>query len=81
MHEPNTLDDLLEFLQDLYERKIHYSLKSSRADSILVDIDVPGERWEVEFMKDGSVEIERFLSTGTIEGRERIDDLFARFSD
>ena len=32
-------------------------------------------------MQDGSVEIERFISDGSIEGRERLDDLFARFSD
>ncbi|MEO6796417.1 MAG: hypothetical protein ABI401_06765 [Candidatus Dormibacter sp.] len=34
----------------------------------------------MEFMQDGSVEIERFLTAVNIEGRERIDDLFARFS-
>ena len=77
----NSYDDLLAFLTRLDERKIHFGLKHIRSESVLVDIAVPGQRWEVEFMQDGSVEIERFISDGSIEGRERLDDLFARFSD
>jgi hypothetical protein len=77
----NPYDNLLAFLMKLDDRKIHFALKQIRPESILVDIAVPGERWEVEFMQDGSVEIERFVSDGSIDGRERLDDLFARFSD
>ncbi len=47
----------------------------------MVEIAVPGERWEVEFLEDGSVDVERFLSDGTIAGAAAIRDLFERFSD
>ena len=34
----------------------------------MVDITLPGLHWEIEFMTDGSVEIERYQSVGDIEG-------------
>jgi hypothetical protein len=46
----------------------------------MVTVNVPGERWEVEFMDEGTVEIERF-SEGVLHGEELIAELFARFSD
>lgn len=47
----------------------------------MVQIAVPGDRWEVEFMVDGSVEVERFHSNGQIAGSAALEELFARFSD
>lgn len=44
-------------------------------------VAVPGEHWEVEFMADGTVEIEIFESSGEISGAAKIDELFQRFSD
>ncbi len=79
--QANPFNGLLTFIAELKERKIFFRLLYSRPESVMVDISVPGERWEVEFMQDGSVEIERFVSDGSIAGREAIDDLFARFSD
>ena len=38
----------------------------------MVEIYLPGEHFGVEFMEDGSVEVERFGSDGTIEGRESL---------
>ena len=40
----------------------------------------PGERWEIEFLEDGSVEVERFISGGQICGEEVLTELFARYS-
>ena len=42
---------------------------------------VPGQRWEIEFMSDGTVEVERFVSDGTIEDASAIEVLFSNFSD
>ena len=53
--------DLLTFLNMLYEQKIYHRLSKAREDAIMVEISVPGQRWEVEFMKDGSIEIEKFF--------------------
>lgn len=75
------LPAVLEFLARLDAVSISYSLKSNRADALMVFVDVPGERWEVEFMRDGSIEIEKFKSDGTIlDGRE-LAALFRDFSD
>jgi hypothetical protein len=58
-----SLGKLLAFLDRLEQVKIHYRLAHVR-DSIMVEIAVPGERWEVEFFDSGEIEIERFVSTG-----------------
>ncbi|MCL2048659.1 MAG: hypothetical protein FWG87_08005 [Defluviitaleaceae bacterium] len=76
----NTLSSLVEFLQRLEERKIYFKLNKIR-DSILVEIAVPGQRWEVEFMADGTIEVEKFISTGTIFDHNEIEVLFRDFSD
>jgi hypothetical protein len=47
----------------------------------MVCVTVPGERWEIEFLGDGSVEIERFISNGEICGEEAFAELFARYAD
>ncbi len=77
----NVFDELLRFLKRLEEAKIAYTLRHSRSDALMVRINIPGERWEVEFLQDGDVEVERFVSDGEIESASALDDLFARFSD
>ena len=42
----------------------------------MVEIAVPGERWEVEFFADGTVEVERFVSEGGICGESELEKLF-----
>ena len=74
------IGEIIQFLDELEKRKIHYSLGKIR-DSILVEISVPGEKWEVEFFENGSVEVERFISTGTIRNETELDILFRDFSD
>jgi hypothetical protein len=75
-----SLGKLLAFLDRLEQVKLHYRLAHVR-DSIMVEIVVPGERWEIEFFDDGHVEVERFVSTGDIEGEAAIDRLFALHSE
>jgi len=76
----NAFHALVNFLKELDERKIHYNLRKIR-DSILIEVAVPGQRWEIEFMMDGSIEIEKFISSGDIFGSEEIEVLFREFSD
>ncbi len=71
---------LIDFLNDLEENSIHYELTKVR-HSIMVKIAVPGERWEVEFFEDGSVEIEKFISEGIIRDNKELKELFEKFSD
>jgi hypothetical protein len=74
-------DRFLGFLQNLDQQEISYSLAHHRDEAIMVSVALPGERWEVEFLNDGSVEIERFISQGEISGEESLNELFSRYSD
>jgi hypothetical protein len=47
----------------------------------MVEIAVPGQRWEVEFMDDGSIQVEKFISSGQIFDEKEIDVFFSEFSD
>jgi hypothetical protein len=67
---------LIEFLERLNKHRISYHLQHTRPESVLVSIAVPGEIWEVEFLKDGEVEVERFFSDGRITGEETLESLF-----
>ncbi len=78
----NPLQKLLDFLSDLDERKIFHRLSQVRPEAIMVEIAVPGERWEVEFFADGHVEVEVFgPSPGIVGGDEASRRLYDEFSD
>jgi len=47
----------------------------------MVEVAVPGERWEIELHADGEIGVEVFKSVGGIQGSEALEDLFRRFSD
>ena len=58
----NPLADCLAFIKELDDRDIHRTLACFREDAIMVEIAIPGERWEVEFFADGDVMLEIFGS-------------------
>jgi hypothetical protein len=48
----------------------------------MLQLTVPGERWEAEFFEDGTIEVERFVSTGRVEqGPTLLEDLVAKHSE
>ncbi|MCL1472331.1 hypothetical protein [Argonema antarcticum] len=73
-------DKLLTFLNKLEQEKISYTLAHHRDEAIMINVAVPGSRWEVEFLSDGSIEVEKFISHGEIAGEEALSELFARYS-
>ena len=73
--------DLLAFLNQLRAGKIYYRLSQHRDNAIMVEVTVPGERWEVEFLDDGGVDVEVFKSDGTIHDRSLLPALVDRYSD
>jgi len=77
VHSSASLAELLDFLGRLETHHLSYRLEHNRPESITVLVAVPGERWEVEFMDDGQMEVERFASDGTISGPEKLERLFA----
>jgi hypothetical protein len=68
--------DLLQFLAVLDERRVSYRLDRVR-DAVMVIVPTPGKRWEVEFMDNGTVEVERFQSDGTISDERILSELLA----
>jgi hypothetical protein len=74
------LKQFLDFLARLEAASIYYSIGKIRPDAVLVSVAVPGQHWEIEFMVDGTVEIEKFLSDGTIYREEALTQLFDEFS-
>lgn len=72
---------LTSFLKNLEHGNISYTLQSNREHTIMVIAAIPGERWEIEFLADGSVEVERFISDGEIHGEELLSELLAKYSD
>ena len=68
-------------MNSLEDKKIYYKLNKIRNESIMVEVAVPGERWEVEFMDDGTIEIEKFISDGDCYDGKELDYLFENYSD
>ncbi len=71
----------LDLLRRLQEAGLSHRVQQFRADALAVEVAVPGERWEIEFLADGDLEIEVFKSSGEVQGAEALDDLFRRFGD
>ncbi|UUY02034.1 hypothetical protein LRS13_15070 [Svornostia abyssi] len=73
-------NDVAEFTARLEGAAISYRVDNVRPGSTMFCIAVPGERWEVEFLEDGTSDIEIFRSDGTILGKEALDVLFSKFA-
>jgi hypothetical protein len=73
--------NLNDFLNKLDEVGIFHKLDKVREEAVMVEVTVPGQRWEVEFMDDGSVEIEKFISDGDMYDEKELETLFRDFSD
>lgn len=74
------MKELIKFLDILEEKKIYYKLNKVR-DAIMVDIAVPGERWEVEFFQNGDIVVEKFISQCKIYDKSELEFLFDNFGD
>ena len=74
------MNKLIDFLNELEQRNIFYTLSKHCEDYIMVKVVVPGERWEIEFSSD-DVRIEKFKSGGMIFDEQEITTLFENFSN
>jgi hypothetical protein len=61
------LEDVLRFCNELNERRASYKLSIDRPEAIRVTLDVPGERWEIDFFHDGEIELDRYVSQGVVQ--------------
>ena len=75
------MDKVLALLNRLQEALIFYTVAHNQEDAISIQVVVPGQRWEIDFYLDGTVDIEIFKSDGTIRDATAIETLFSDFSD
>ena len=47
----------------------------------MVEVVVPGQRWEIEFLDDGTVDVEKFISDKDFYEESDLDGLFREFKD
>jgi hypothetical protein len=68
---------LMKIIHALEGARIHFSVTRYRRDAISILATIPGERWEIDVLPDGSVEFERFASTGGVTGSAELKKAIA----
>ena len=77
----NMQDRVFDLLQQLEQAKISCKLARNRDDAITIEAAVPGQRWEIDCLADGTVDVEVFKSDGVIRDESAIERLLREFSD
>lgn len=72
---PSLFEQLIIFLNSLEQQNITYDLAHNRDEAIMVTVALPGQRWEIEFLTDGSIEVEKFVSNGEIYDEISLEEL------
>ncbi|HEK9099067.1 hypothetical protein KFD70_06130 [Bacillus pfraonensis] len=75
------LKEFIHFLNRLEDNHIFYKLSKVRRESVMVEVAAVGQRWEIKFMENGTVGIEKFIVDGDFYDGKEIDFLFADCSD
>src|SRR5436190_947768 len=65
----------------LDKARIRYWLQNSREGALSVLAHAPGEYWEIDFLEDGTVDVERFRSDGRIHDETMLEELFALWAE
>ena len=69
------------FIRELEVSGIHYALTSAREGAVMVQVALPGERWEVEFFDCREPEVEVFRSDGSVFGSAKLSELRENVTD
>jgi hypothetical protein len=77
----NQFERLLALLERLKQAGIYHEVASYREGALSIVVRVPGQYWEIDFLDDGTIDVERFVSNGHIDDESALDELFAKFSD
>lgn len=75
------LKEFIAILNKLEENSVFYKLNKVRNEAIMVEVAVPGQRWEIEFLEDGTVDIEKFISDKDMYDVNELETLFKKFGD
>jgi hypothetical protein len=76
-----SFEKLNEFVNRLELIKAPYRIRKIREQAILVEVLAPSEHWEIEFLEDGDIEIERYRSGGLIEDESALAQLWRLLED
>jgi hypothetical protein len=75
-------EKLTTLLSRLRDANIHHQLRDTREDALVsVDVALPGQRWEIDFLHDGGIDVEIYRSDGTIHDASKLDELFSTGSE
>lgn len=58
-----------------------YTLGIVRDEALMVNVAIPGERWEIEFFDDGRCELEIFVSQGVTDATDIVPKVLRYFED
>ena len=75
------LKEFISFLNKLEDNGIFYKLNKVRNEAVMVEVAIPGQRWEIEFLEDGTVDIEKFISDKDMYDANELKSLLKEFSD
>jgi hypothetical protein len=75
------LKKLAQIEQALSKARIHHVRNDYREDAVSVFATVPGQRWEIDVMDDGEVEVEVFKSDGTLLDESEFKELVKAFAN
>lgn len=73
--------NIFELIEQLRAAGLQHRIRDDRCGAVSLDVTVPGERWEIDVLSDGTVEVEIFRSTGEIHDEIVLHDLFSRFAE
>ena len=79
--KPDPFATLMEIVRALDAAGIHFEMAHNRHDAVSIRASVPGERWEIDVLEDGDVDLERFVSNGHVGGADEMTDFIARFAE
>lgn len=71
---------IFDFLHHLKKHDLFYELDRNRANYIMVTVKIPGERWELEFVREGDVIVKRYGKIGEAEDEVILEYLFDNYS-
>jgi hypothetical protein len=70
-----------EFVNRLEAEKVPYRVCKIRDSAVLVEVFAPSEHWEIEFLEDGDIEIERYRSDGRMYDESAFSELWRLVDD
>ena len=74
-------ETLQSLFRSLEAAAIHYTVSRDRDDAVSIHAVVPGERWEIDILDDGTVDFERFVSDGEMLDDRALKEWIARFAE